>query len=316
MRRPARGGHGFHPELTGRENIFLNGAHPRHAPSRDPTKFDEIVAFAEVEKFIDTPVKHYSSGMYMRLAFAVAAHLRARDPARRRGARRRRRRLPEEVPRQDERRRRTADAPSLFVSHNMGAIKSLCARAVWIDKGRIREEGPTQTVVSHYLDSVREGFVVGSAKPEDKLIIDRVVLKNGAGEVTTNFRGDDEIFVEVHYNTRERIANPHFIIAIMGPYGPLFMAAMTFDGITPSFIDGPGVIGCRFRPPFLLPQTYTVVLGARGAGRRFDANDVEVRRRVFQRRGSDGGIRVYRCDRGPAGRELDLDDRALRMAHA
>ena len=256
-------GTGFHPELSGRDNIFLNGALLGMRRTEIKAKFDEIVAFAEIEKFIDTPVKHYSSGMYMRLAFAIAAHLEPEIL------------LVDEVLAVGDASFQQkclgkmndvahAGRTVVFVSHNMGAINSLCSRAIWIDKGRVREEGPTQTVVSHYLESVREGFVVGSAKPDDKLVIDRVVLKNGAGEVTANFRGDDELFVEVHYNARERIPNPHFIIAIMGPYGPLFTAAMTFDGITPAVIEGAGVIGCRFRPPFLLPQTYTVVLGARG----------------------------------------------------
>ena len=94
-------GTGFHPELTGRENIFLNGAILGMKRAEIRRKFDEIVAFAEVERFIDTPVKRYSSGMYVRLAFAVAAHLEPRDPDRRRSARGRRRGVPAEVHRQD-----------------------------------------------------------------------------------------------------------------------------------------------------------------------------------------------------------------------
>ncbi len=96
-------GTGFHPELTGRENIYLNGAILGMSRAEIRKKFDEIVAFAEVERFLDTPVKRYSSGMYVRLAFAVAAHLEPRDPDRRRGPRGRRRRVPEEMPRQDGR---------------------------------------------------------------------------------------------------------------------------------------------------------------------------------------------------------------------
>ena len=144
-------------------------------------------------------------------------------------------------------------------------MNSLCSRAIWVDKGQVREEGPTQLIVSHYLDSIREGFVIGNAKPDDKLVFERVLLKNRAGEVTTTFRGDEEILIEMHYTARERIPHPHFIVGISGPYGELFTAAMTFDGLTPDAIEGEGVIGCRFKPFLLLPATYSIVVAARAA---------------------------------------------------
>ncbi|HLA09011.1 MAG TPA: ABC transporter ATP-binding protein [Pyrinomonadaceae bacterium] len=143
-------GTGFHPELTGRENIFLNGAILGMKRSEIDDRFDEIVAFSELEKFLDTPVKRYSSGMYMRLAFAVASHM---DP---------------EILVVDEvlavgdaqfqkkclgkmtdvsREGRTV----LFVSHNMTAVQSLCGRAVWLDQGIIVKEGPPTEVVANYL---------------------------------------------------------------------------------------------------------------------------------------------------------------------
>ena len=143
-------GTGFHPELTGRENIFLNGSILGMRRVEIQSKFDEIVAFAEVEKFIDTAVKHYSSGMYMRLAFAVAAHL---DP---------------EILLVDEvlavgdagfqkkclgkmgevaREGRTV----LFVSHNMAAVQRLCAHTLWIEQGRVVDYGDTAKVVDDYL---------------------------------------------------------------------------------------------------------------------------------------------------------------------
>ena len=257
-------GTGFHPELSGRDNIFLNGALLGMKRQEIRRKFDEIVAFAEIEKFLDTPVKHYSSGMYMRLAFAVAAHLEPEillvdevlavgDAAFQRKCLGKM----EDVAHSG----RTV----VFVSHNMGAVNALCSRAIWVDKGQIREEGPAQQIVSHYLESVREGFEVGNAKPDDKLIFERVLLKNRAGEVTTTFRGDEEILVEIHYTARQKIPHPHFIIGVSGPYGELFTAAMTFDGITPDAIEGEGVIGCRFKPFLLLPATYTIVIAARGA---------------------------------------------------
>src|SRR5215510_9983009 len=143
-------GTGFHPELTGRENIYLNGAILGMQKSEIDRKFDEIVAFAEVEKFLDTPVKRYSSGMYVRLAFGVAAHLEPEillvdevlavgDVAFQRKC------LGKigEVARDG----RTI----VFVSHNMAAVTGLCRRAFWIHDGEMKADGPSQKVVSQYL---------------------------------------------------------------------------------------------------------------------------------------------------------------------
>ena len=145
-------GTGFHPELTGRENIYLNGAILGMARREITSKFDEIVAFAEVEKFIDTPVKHFSSGMYLRLAFAVAAHLEPEillvDEVLAVGDGRFQRKCldkMQEVGRQG----RTV----LFVSHNMPAITRLCPRTILLDAGRVIGDGPSSQVVSAYLSS-------------------------------------------------------------------------------------------------------------------------------------------------------------------
>jgi ABC-type glutathione transport system ATPase component len=153
----------------------------------------------------------------------------------------------------------------IFVSHNMGAIKSLCSRAIWIDKGRIAAEGPANTIVGKYLDSVHDGFVISAPKPRDKLVIERVVLRDHHGAVASEFRGGEPITVEVHYHARQRIEHPHFIVPVFGPYGPLFIASMLFDGWTPESIEGDGTISVEFTPPFLLPQTFTVAIGVRAA---------------------------------------------------
>jgi len=143
-------GTGFHPELTGRENIYLNGAILGMKKVELDRKFDEIVAFAEIEKFIDTPVKRYSSGMYVRLAFAVAAHLEPEIL------------LVDEVLAvgdavfQKKCLGKMGDVAKegrtvLFVSHNMVAVQSLCSRVIWLHEGKIVEEGPAGQVVSSYL---------------------------------------------------------------------------------------------------------------------------------------------------------------------
>jgi lipopolysaccharide transport system ATP-binding protein len=143
-------GTGFHPELTGRENIFLNGAILGMSRTEIRSKFDEIVGFAEVEKFLDTPVKRYSSGMYVRLAFAVAAHLEPEiliiDEVLAVG----------DAEFQKKCLGKMRDVAGngrtvLFVSHNMGAISSLCSRAQWLEKGEIRLTGSTRQVIDAYL---------------------------------------------------------------------------------------------------------------------------------------------------------------------
>jgi lipopolysaccharide transport system ATP-binding protein len=152
-------GTGFHPELTGRENIFLNGAVLGMKRSEIARKFDEIVAFAETERFLDTAVKHYSSGMYMRLAFAVAAHLEPEIL------------LVDEV-------LAVGDAEFqakclgkmgavasegrtvLFISHNMAAVQTLCKRVIWLQQGKILEEGQTDKVVKNYLGAASSSLAM------------------------------------------------------------------------------------------------------------------------------------------------------------
>jgi lipopolysaccharide transport system ATP-binding protein len=145
-------GTGFHPELTGRENLYLNGAILGMKRVEIGRKFDEIVAFAEIERFIDTPVKHYSSGMYMRLAFAVAAHLEPEillvDEVLAVGDARFQKKCLNKMQDVGQQGRTV-----LFVSHNMPAITRLCARAILLDGGRVLQDGPSHRVVSAYVHS-------------------------------------------------------------------------------------------------------------------------------------------------------------------
>jgi lipopolysaccharide transport system ATP-binding protein len=146
-------GTGFHPELTGRENTFLSGAILGMGKAEIERKFDEIVAFAELEKFIDTPVKHYSSGMYVRLAFAVAAHLEPEillvDEVLAVG----------DINFQKKCMGKMGDVARvgrtvILVSHNLGAIGQLCHRTISIEQGIITADGPTETTIANYLRSV------------------------------------------------------------------------------------------------------------------------------------------------------------------
>jgi lipopolysaccharide transport system ATP-binding protein len=184
-------GTGFHPELTGRENIFLNGAILGMRRAEIAQKFDEIVAFSEVEKFLDTPVRHYSSGMYTRLAFAVAAHLEPEILM-----------VDEVLAVGDAAFQRkclgkmgdvaTEGRTVIFVSHNIGAINRLCKSVIWLENGRVVEIGPTSDVVAKYLGSSSgdQGFCEwpeGTANPgvnEFKLFAIRIHGHTGA--VTPN----------------------------------------------------------------------------------------------------------------------------------
>ena len=149
-------GTGFHPDLSGRENVFLNGAILGMRKAEIRRKFDEIVAFSEVEKFIDTPVKRYSSGMYVRLAFAIAAHLDPEilivDEVLAVGDAQFQKKCLGKMGEVSGRDGRTV----LFVSHNMVAVQSLCRRALLLNEGRLVEDGPPQQVIARYLSSFQE----------------------------------------------------------------------------------------------------------------------------------------------------------------
>ena len=197
-------GVGFNPELTGRENIFLSGAILGMKKREIESKFDEIVSFAEMEKFIDTPVKRYSSGMYVRLAFAVAAHLEPEillvDEVLAVG----------DIAFQQKCLDKMGDVAKggrtvLFVSHNMGAIQNLCQTAMWLDNGQIVEIGAASEVMRHYQESqimcFDESSYVRERVPEDiknkGFHFSRVEILNAKGENTTAFRYGENLILIV-----------------------------------------------------------------------------------------------------------------------
>ncbi|RMF29403.1 MAG: ATP-binding cassette domain-containing protein, partial [Chloroflexi bacterium] len=197
-------GTGFHNELTGRENIYLNGAILGMKRAEIDRKFDEIVAFAEVEKFIDTPVKHYSSGMYLRLAFAVAAHLEPEillvDEVLAVGDARFQRKClnkMEEVGQEG----RTV----LFVSHSMPSITRLCERVILLDEGRIIADGPAHQVVSAYLNSglgttaAREWPDLAKAPGDDVVRLRAVRVRTEDGRVTDAVDIRQAVGIEMEY---------------------------------------------------------------------------------------------------------------------
>jgi lipopolysaccharide transport system ATP-binding protein len=198
-------GTGFHPELTGRENIYLYGGILGMRRAEIERKFDEIVAFAEVERFLDTPVKHYSSGMYMRLAFAVAAHLETEilfvDEVLAVGDARFQRKClakMEDVGHQG----RTV----LFVSHNMAAITRLCPRAIMLDSGKVVEDGRAHDIVGRYLSSGLDCLASrtwpdpATAPGRDVARLRAVSVHTASGEISETFDMAEPINVSITFD--------------------------------------------------------------------------------------------------------------------
>jgi lipopolysaccharide transport system ATP-binding protein len=197
-------GTGFHPELTGRENVFLNGAILGMHRAEIKRKFDEIVAFAEVDKFLDTPVKRYSSGMYVRLAFAVAAHLEPEilvvDEVLAVGDTEFQKKCLGKMKDDSGKEGRTV----LFVSHNMAAVNNLCSRALMLDGGRVIHDGETAQVVDHYLNSgMEKSGEITWPNPEEAPGNDRVRLKAvriiSESKVTADVMLDQDCHIEIDY---------------------------------------------------------------------------------------------------------------------
>jgi lipopolysaccharide transport system ATP-binding protein len=196
-------GTGFHPELTGRENIFLNGAILGMTRNEIQRKFDEIVAFAEMEKFLDTAVKRYSSGMYLRLAFAVAAHLEPDilviDEVLAVGDSEFQKKCIGKMQKVSE-----AGRTVLFVSHNMAAIKSLTSRGILLDAGRVVFSGSSEQVIEQYTQLISQP--VGLAKKSlwgkgAHTAICAVRLLGSEGQLTTHYTPGEPLRLEVTVET-------------------------------------------------------------------------------------------------------------------
>lgn len=215
-------GTGFHPELTGAENIYLSGAILGMRRSEIRQKYDEIVAFASIEEFLSTPVKHYSSGMYVRLGFAIAAHLEPEilliDEVLAVGDNEFQKRCLGKLG-DVARSGRTV----IFVSHNMAAVQSLCDRAVLLDQGQVVADGPASEVCARYLNQslvsgAEEGFHVVDAEvmahqPREEMRIERIALVSGAPGAS-ELRTGDSLTVRIEYDARQPTPSPAFFVSI------------------------------------------------------------------------------------------------------
>lgn len=256
-------GTGFHPELTGRENIFLNGTMLGMSTREIARKLEQIIDFSEIEQFIDTPVKRYSSGMYVRLAFAVAAHLEPEVL------------IVDEVlavgdsvfqkkcigKMQDV---GTAGRTVLFVSHNMGAVKQLCTRAILLEQGQVAGEGNVNEVVNRYLlgatecesdgwipdDHIRTG--TGEAK------IRRVQVLGELGEPTTEILMGESVRVRLDVEALEPIPDAHFEIGIYSEDGvAVAITHRDIDHDSDRLSVGPHRVDAEIAAP-LLPGRYRI----------------------------------------------------------
>jgi lipopolysaccharide transport system ATP-binding protein len=262
-------GTGFHPELTGRENIYLNGAILGMRRAEIKRRFDEIVAFAEVENFLDTPVKRFSSGMYVRLAFAVAAHLETEIL------------IVDEVLAvgDSEFQKKSLGKMSevaqggrtvLFVSHNMGAIRRLTQRCIMLDEGQLKIDAPVQDAIEQYLRQANRGvaegiFVRDKPRPADRpFYVDRVITRREPrGDPTSQFDCDHPILICIEFTATRPIATLHGYLQLQGLDGTIVYEGDSddagvnpFDGMSAGF----GTLTIRIPERILGPGSYQVSL--------------------------------------------------------
>lgn len=248
-------GSGFHPELTGRENIYMNASILGMTKSEVDQKLDDIVAFAEVEKFLDTPVKRYSSGMYVRLAFSVAAHVDpdvllvdevlavgdAKFQQRCIG------RL-NEVSQQG----RTV----LFVSHNTGLIQDLCSHSIYLKEGRVEQYGLTNDVLPNYLREGADNQPIWESE-DSQATIKSVRLHNESGDLTSTFAYDETAIVNINYVPDRKNADFVLAVRVSDELGRDVFTSWDTDSIErTSSIDVKKAIRCCLPLKLLRPGRY------------------------------------------------------------
>lgn len=254
-------GSGFHPELSGRENVYLNGSILGLRRKELEAKFEEIVDFSGIESFIDQPVKNYSSGMYVRLGFAIAINI---DP---------------EILLVDEILAvgdaafqqkcmdkfadfRKAGKTVVIVSHAMGSLRSMCDHAAWLKKGRLVEVGTTAQTVDDYVDATHVERPVENAADSNRwgsgeATITDVELLDAAGERSSRFHTGDRFTIRVEYHFGERIEQPVFGLSITTLEGSYLWAFNSRDGgCVPDYLDGKGSIEMTVPNIMLQPGTF------------------------------------------------------------
>jgi lipopolysaccharide transport system ATP-binding protein len=256
-------GTGFHPELTGRENIFLNGAILGMGRAEIKKKFDEIVDFAEIDRFLDTPVKRYSSGMYVRLAFAVAAHLEPEilvvDEVLAVGDTQFQKKClgkMEDVGKEG----RTV----LFVSHNINAINNLCQKAMLLSAGQLVCQGNTADVVTSYLNLAEVNTSASAEFPDDPNKPYQIFGFSIRASDGTLLDGPQEVEKPIILNLQYKLAEPlpggYAVISLKNQSGEIVLFLDNRDNRESVKFDEPGIIRTTIHipAPLLVPGRYTV----------------------------------------------------------
>lgn len=269
-------GAGFHPDLSGRENIYLNGVILGLKRQEIEAQFSNIVEFAGLEKFIDTPVKRYSSGMYVRLAFAVAAHVKADlllvdevlsvgDMVFQQKCLNRMAQL------------RDSGTTIVFISHNLWSVETFCKRVLLLRSGQIEADGEPEAVIETYRRQEREGLLSQSNEADiayeaatgsqngaygtaSETVITQVELLNKAGQPEQAFDANDHLIIRSHYVAPKRIETPLFVIRIRRADGVICCSLTNWhkDNFSYRSIHGQGTFEARIGPLQLVPNTYTV----------------------------------------------------------
>ncbi len=271
-------GTGFHPELTGRENVFLNGSILGMSRREIDRRFDEIVSFSEIAEFLDTPVKRYSSGMYVRLAFAVAAHLEPEillvDEVLAVGDMRFQKKCLGKM-RDVGRSGRTV----LFVSHNIAALESLCGQCILIDQGQVKARGETRSILARYHEddddrtSGRRDLSEHRGRPKGfEPIMSQVTLSDGYRSPISCIRMGSSLSIHVDFDVKGCPTQPVLGVVIKTDLGsPLFGVNNRFiPGFEFGKVQAPAMISCHLRDLPLMPGTYLVDLFFGNESRNLD----------------------------------------------
>jgi ABC-type polysaccharide/polyol phosphate transport system ATPase subunit len=252
-------GTGFHPELTGRENVFLNGSILGMSRRDIASRFDAIVEFAGVERFLDTPLKRYSTGMELRLAFAVAAHVEPPilvvDEVLAVGDAEFQQRCLGRISELGH-----GGRTVVFVSHDMGAIQRLCTRSIWIDKGTVEQDGPTAEVVQSYLASGVSGSTLVEFEPDPggDVALESVAVTDPEGRPLDVIRRRDPFTVRVAFSTRRALPDLDVAIYLTSRHGThAFDEAWSDTERPPPTAAGPGRYETQLTlAPMLAPGEY------------------------------------------------------------
>lgn len=255
-------GTGFHPDLSGRENIYLNGAILGMKRPEIAARFDEIVDFAGIGPFLDTPVKRYSSGMYVRLAFSVAAHIDPEilivDEVLAVGDAEFQKKCLGRMQDVSQRQGRTV----LFVSHNLGAVRKLCGRAMLLEGGRIVKAGTAAEVIQQYSASAEKSFAADldyhpHRAPSMKPHFRAIRIMDASGEPCSSFAPEQKVRIAFDLRTDGLIPDPRIGIGFTDGSGERVFAVATY--LSPDAlpaIDGPATVLVDFNMPAILPSRY------------------------------------------------------------